>query len=67
MDTKRIKGLEFHVESQDYFGTLATVLKLHLEHLQRNDCTAVVVLESAVEGIINDLMYLQENYKIEKK
>lgn len=53
MDTKRIEGLEFHVESQDYFGTLATVLSLDMQNGQ-----------PPKQEVINDLMYLQENYKL---
>jgi hypothetical protein len=53
MSPDRIKSLNFHVESQDYFGTLATVLSL---------CRADN--QPIPESIINDLIYLQKNYKI---
>lgn len=52
----RIAGLQFHIESQDYFGTLAAVLSLSIQTKQ-----------PIPEGLISDLMYLQENYKIERK
>lgn len=64
MDTKRIEGLEFHVASQDYFGTLATVLKLNLELQEKMNDSSLTTLKPVVEGIVNDLMYLQENYKL---
>lgn len=64
MDTKRIEGLEFHVESQDYFGTLATVLSLNLELAEKMEDKSIATLKPVVEGIISDLMYLQENYKL---
>ena len=50
------KSLKFHIESQDYFGTLATVLSLCRQTGQ-----------DIPEHIIGDLMYLQKNYRIEKK
>lgn len=49
-------GLKFHIKSQDYFGTLATVLSLCRQTGQE-----------IPEGVIEDLMYLQQNYKIENK
>ena len=51
-----LKNLEFHFESQDYFGTLATVLSLNKQTGQE-----------IPESVIEDLMYLQRNYKIENK
>lgn len=47
------KGLEFHIESQDYFGTLATILSLCRQEKQ----------EIPAE-LITDLVYLHEYYKI---
>jgi len=51
-----LKNLEFHVKSQDYFGTLATVLSLNKQTGQE-----------IPDSVIEDLMYLQRNYKIENK
>lgn len=51
-----LKNLEFHIKSQDYFGTLATVLSLGKQTGQE-----------IPESVIEDLMYLQRNYKIENK
>lgn len=50
------KNVDFHVLSQDYFGTLATVLSLCRQTGQE-----------IPESVIDDLMYLQRNYKIERK
>lgn len=50
------ESLKFHIESQDYFGTLATVLSLCRQTGQEIQ-----------ESVIEDLMYLQKNYQIEKK
>lgn len=49
----KFKSLKFHIESQDYFGTLATVLSLCRQENQ-----------PIPEHIIDDLIYLQKNYKI---
>lgn len=51
-----LKNLEFHVESQDYFGTLATIISLYTQTGQE-----------IPDGVITDLLYLQSNYKIVKK
>lgn len=49
----KFKSLKFHIESQDYFGTLATILSLCRQDNQ-----------PIPENIIDDLMYLQNNFKI---
>jgi len=61
-------NIEFHVKSQDYFGTLATILSLNLEmlHEKIND-SSLEETDRLIKGIITNLMYLQDNYKIEKK
>ena len=50
---KRIKSVKFHCTSDDYFGTLATILDLiRQEQNQR------------FEDLRDDLMWLQENKKM---
>ncbi len=56
MTKYRFSGVEFHVKSQDYFGTLATVLSL-------NSQTGQPISQKTID----DLMFLQKNYKILKK
>ncbi|MFA6514383.1 MAG: hypothetical protein WCT50_03815 [Patescibacteria group bacterium] len=53
-----IESLEFHIKSDDYFGTLATILNL----LIQDECcdTKNEIIKNKVE----ELMYLQKNYKI---
>lgn len=65
MDSESIKSLRFHIKSQDYFGTLATVLSLSRQNLEAGADKKQIakVLEYAEEQLI----YLQENYKIVKK
>ena len=62
------KQLERHIEQDDYFGTLATVLNLARQTLEKDmrgpkKNWHIKLLQSLEE----DLMYLQENYKISKK
>jgi hypothetical protein len=53
-----IKSLEFHIESNDYFGTLATVLSIFDQSTKNK--------EIELKTIIEDLLYLQNEYKIVK-
>ncbi len=62
MDSR--KGLHFHIEVDDYFGTLATVLDLLRQSLEKGGYPpedSRVLIE-----IKDDLVYLQEYYKINK-
>ncbi len=60
----RKKNLQFHIESDDYFGTLATVIDLVRQNLnpfkQKQE-------KSTLEVKVEELIYLQKNYKIVKK
>ncbi len=56
-------GLQFHIEENDYFGTLATVLDLVSQDLRKKGH-----LRNA-ETLLHQrdrLMYLQSKYRIEK-
>ena len=62
------KQLENHIINDDYFGTLATVLNMARQTLEKDmrgpkKNWHIKLLQSLEE----DLMYLQENYKIDKK
>ena len=58
------KSIEFHIKSDDYFGTLATVIDLVRQNLnpfrQKRE-------KAMLEAKVKELMYLQKNYKIVKK
>ena len=60
----RQRGLEFHIEINDYFGTLATVLDLSRQTLGQSAREREV--SSYLAKNVDDLMYLQRNYKIVK-
>jgi len=62
------KQLERYIEQDDYFGTLVTVLNLARQTLEKDmrgpkKNWHIKLLQSLGE----DLMYLQENYKVSKK
>lgn len=51
------KSVQFHVEANDYFGTLASVIEL-LEQKPE------LIKHPALKEIKKDLLILQKNYKI---
>jgi len=55
MSKDKFSGLKFHIESQDYFGTLATIISLNQQFGSKIPQTT-----------IDELMFLQNNYKIVK-
>lgn len=56
------KSIKFHIKSDDYFGTLATILSLISQSLENNKQSIKVL-----NNIVKDLLYLQKEYKIVKK
>jgi len=62
---QRRRGLEFHIEINDYFGTLATVLDLSRQTL--GNTAREREIAGYLEKSVDDLVYLQENYRITKK
>ena len=59
----RIKQIQFHIESDDYFGTLATVLDQHAQMLNKGTMGRVDH-SNRLKDLRDELMFLQENYKI---
>jgi len=64
-----LEDVEFHLDQDDYFGTIATVLdlisqekklKLNKEKLDKKH-------ELLLSQISKDFLFLQKNYKITKK
>ena len=58
----RQRGLEFHIETGDYFGTLATILDLSRQTLGNTAREREVA--GYLERNVADLVYLQKNYRI---
>jgi len=63
-----IKRIEKHIEQNDYFGTLATVLDLARQTLERDKKGSKPNWQiKLLKSLKDDLIFLQENYKIIKK
>jgi hypothetical protein len=65
MNKEEIKSLEFHIKSNDYFGTLATILSLTRQNLEKNEHKKLNI--KTLSKIEKDLLFLQKNYKIANK
>lgn len=59
------KSLQFHIESNDYFGTLATALSFIKQTV--NDKKFCNINKNNLEEIEQDLIFLQREYRIIKK
>lgn len=56
--------VDFHVEKDDYFGTLSTVIELiNQDHILENK----IELKKILKNVKEDLLYLQQNFDIIKK
>ena len=66
MDIPKRQSIEFHIRSDDYFATLATVLDLIFQQSERiiEELTGV---NEQLKVLKDDLMFLQKNYKIIKR
>ncbi len=61
------KSTDFHIKSDDYFGTLASVLTIINEKKDSHDKSDLKLIDRILKNVIKDLMYLQDKYKIIKK
>jgi hypothetical protein len=55
-------SLQFHIEQNDYFGTLATVLDQVAQDLRKKKQTRQAI---TLQRLRDDLMRLQSQYRIE--
>ncbi len=60
-------SVKFHVENNDYFGTIATILSLIKNQIKTNSDHEAAILSKVFESLENDLLYLQKNYQISPK
>lgn len=58
----RKRQIAFHVANGDYFGTLAAVLKLIMDDMERDRKNKE--LAATLRNCITDLMLLQNQYRI---
>lgn len=61
-------SVRFHVDNNDYFGTVATILQLLEKHLDEALKTTTrsekKLVKETFSNLVNDLMILQNNYQI---
>lgn len=60
-------SVKFHVQSEDYFGTIATILNLLKQQIKKAGCANVTVLKKTLKNLEKDLLFLQKNYRISLK
>ncbi len=65
MKKDRIRNLKFHIKSEDYLGTLATILDLFRQDVLEKKF--IFDKDELLKEMIKDLIYLQKNYKLNKK
>ncbi len=57
------ESLQFHIEQNDFFGTLATVIDLVSQDLQKNGQQRNAEI---LQRLRDNLVYLQRSHRIEK-
>ncbi|NQV13663.1 MAG: hypothetical protein HQ530_05185 [Parcubacteria group bacterium] len=62
-EDQRIEGIKDHVEAGDYFASLATVLDLTGQTVNKASVTG----GKRLKKLKKDLLYLQKNYRIVEK
>ncbi len=60
-------SVRFHVDNDDYFGTIATVLSLIKQQIKRGECDNAPLIEKTLKNLEKDLLFLQQNYQINPK
>lgn len=60
-------SVSFHVESGDYFGTIATIISLVSQDIERKGSYDALSLLKALKSLEKDLIHLQANYDITPK
>ena len=59
------QAIEFHVEENDFFGQLATLLSLYAQSLETRRYSPKKIAEGLCRKS-EELSYLQQQYRIEK-
>lgn len=59
-----VKSVKFHIENNDYFGTLASILSLINQTLDSKKFKKINI--KILSDLEKDLLYLQKKYKILK-
>ena len=59
-----LKSVKFHIENNDYFGTVATTLSIVRQNIDNVNCQKEDI--KALNNIEKDLLYLQKKFTIQK-
>jgi hypothetical protein len=65
MTRQRIKSIESHVAADDYFGTLATILDLLMQDMEKSGRKQAN--KTLLKRLRDDLLHLQRDYQITPK
>ncbi len=62
-------SVKYHLENDDYFGTIATIISLIKQSLKdkKNNKISDDEIEKTLNNLEKDLVFLQENYEIRSK
>jgi len=58
---------KFHVSQDDYFGTIATILSLWRQNIEKNPKNINPDFYKTFKSLEKDLIWLQQNYQINPK
>jgi len=60
------ESVKFHVQNDDYFGTVATLLSLIRQEIYKNHQPSEKV-KTTIDNLEKDFLWLQNNYQIKQK
>jgi len=60
-------SVKFHIENDDYFGTMAAILDLIKQQLEKDECYNALMIRKTLKNLEKDLLFLQNNYQIKPK
>ncbi len=67
LNIKELENLESHIDLQDYFGSLATVMSLIQQQPKDRSQSQHVMINEMFAQIIDELKHLQRHYQIIEK
>jgi hypothetical protein len=56
-----------HIDNDDYFGTIATILELLKHQLKKEDIKNYALFKKTLLNLKKDLIFLQKNYYIKPR
>ncbi|QQG52462.1 MAG: hypothetical protein HY931_04040 [Candidatus Falkowbacteria bacterium] len=60
-------GTKFHLSQDDYFGTIATILSLWRQNIEKNPDLINPDFYQTLNEVEKDLIWLQQNYQIKPR